>query len=172
MPGFNVSLIPTITGIVKNALIQFVPNLGMFTIGAALGPKSAGEKARVFFYGDPGASAQYDAATNNYETSTAADFDALDVTLAAPYKKTKLITAQMLENGLEIQKLATQMTRRVLLDVTNAAFALVTNANFGTAIHSGASTTLTADKLGTYAAVNAASLGWDPTEMHLSLIHI
>lgn len=168
MPGFNVPLQPLITGIAKEALQATVPALGAFSIGIEMGPKSAGDKARVFLYGTPEDAAAFDESTNNYENSTAADVDYVDVTLTAPEKITKAVTQQQLRNGLQLRILINSMVRKVILGAAAKGVALVTNANFGAPIHSGAATTLTADKMADLAG-SAADLGWDPEMMHAVL---
>lgn len=158
-----------ITNIAKEALIAVVPYLQIFSIGIAMGKKSAGDSARVFLYGDPGTPAAFDESTNDYETTTANPTSYVDVTLTAPVKLSTPITMQQLANGVELRKLTNSMIRKVVLDAAQRSIALVTNANFGAAIHTGAATTMTADKMADLAG-SAADLGWLEQDMHAVLV--
>lgn len=168
MPGFNVTLEPIVTNITVKALQAVIPLLKAFSIGAEMGKKSLNDQAKVFLLGAPEDPAAFNTSSNHYETATAPDVDEVLVTLNKLQKITKKVTRQQLRSGLVLQSLIDSMVRKVALAPTKDAALLITAADFGAPVHTGAATTMTADIVADLAGV-AADAGWDEQAMHLVL---
>lgn len=159
--GFSLdSAIPLLTNISKDALVASVPALDSFSIGVSTEPTYKGKTSRVNLYGDPGTATEYDRATNNYTTGSDPDMDGIDVPLTNLPKITKIITAYHMQNGLELQKLANGVIRKLVRGVSLNAMGVVTNANFSQKKVVGAASAVTADTFVDLAG-DAADLGWD-----------
>lgn len=158
--AFNATFNAVVLNFAEKALIQEAPLLKAFALDANLGASTAGQTVKARFRGVPGSASRYDSATNNYETATAPDLDEVNVTLLTPLKITKKVEPKHLVNGLELQAMIEDIVRQLLSDIFADACTVVTLANYGAAVFTGASTLLTSDKMSQLSNITAQGLGW------------
>jgi len=158
--AFNATFTAIVINYLQKALIQETPLLKVFTLDASIGASTTGALVKARLRAAPGSATRYDASSNNYESSTSPDLDEVTGTMNAPLKITKKVQPIHLINGLALQGMIEDMGRQMMSDVFTDACSVVTNANYGTAVLTGAATTLTNDKMIEFAAITAQGLGW------------
>lgn len=168
MAGYNVTIEPLLTDIVIRELRTQLPLLQNFAIGVAQGQKSLNDSAQIYFTGVPEDATEFNATSNDYTTTTGnPDLDGKKVTLDKLLKITKPVTRQQLRNGLSLQNLLSSMVKKTVRGAVFNAMTKITATAFGTAMHTGAASTLTLDKTADYAGT-VADLGWETMNLFLS----